>query len=113
MAGIPFAGRELFGKPRALEINLAKGDTVYVRAMSAKERDDFPQWLKERDGSYRDLYCQYLAQYLCDPLANRLYGDDGLAVLADSPFVLVEEIFLAAMKENGINREGREDAKKE
>lgn len=105
--------KESLRKGRVIQLTLDNGDTAHILAMSGRQRDEFGKWLNSRDGTFQDLYGEYLTTYLCDDAGVRLFGDDDKADAGDIPFVVLEELFSKSLAANGINRQGREDAKKD
>lgn len=123
--------KELSGKRTRKPLAVPLGDIceefapdggVYVRVLSGTEYNDFKQgqiqWLPDDDGGFRAKpslagnMVNLLCRALCDKDGARLYGDDEAEEVGnDLDALLIERLYEAASKLNGIRHEDGDDLK--
>lgn len=94
------------------------GGAVYVRSLTAKERDEFEASCTKfdgKDGKPRPQLANYrgrlAARVLCDSKGSRLFSDDDAAQLGDMAASALDRVVDAARKLNGMAAESIEEAK--
>lgn len=92
------------------------GGTVYVRTLSAKEKDEFeaPAMLgkEEREKHLKAWRMKFAGQLLSDEKGNRLFSDPEVVLLAAKNFQAIDKIIAAGRELNGLNTEALEQAEK-
>ena len=87
------------------------GGTVYVRPMSAGERDRWEGELlarteKRKEGiaaAVENLRAVFLAKCLCDESGKLLFGPDDLAALAGKSYRAIDRAYDVAQSINGLS----------
>lgn len=99
-----FLNREaLFGlqRPEPVQVNLPRGGHVYVRVLSAaeKERCEADQQADNKAGGdrWRAILVSHAA---CDAAGAPLFDRGDVAQLANMPFDVIQPIYYAALKAN-------------
>lgn len=90
------------------------GATVFIRSISAGERDDYEGSMRQRAGkdyelNTRDARAKLVALCACDEQGQRLFADHDIPALTDLPAAPMDRLFEAAMKVNRLNREDVEE----
>lgn len=101
-----------FPKPQAVEVP-EWGGTVYVKRLTASERDQFEQLVGEnRDNKTFSARGALLVYVLCDEAGKRLFdwGTEGLIGELDG--VAVDRVFRVAARINGMAGDAVEQAEK-
>jgi len=89
------------------------GGRVYVREMTAAERDKFDEDLRDDGGKLKDGYrAQLVAATVCDADGKLLFRPEQAAELANRGAALVVKLARVAAKVNALTAEAVEDAKK-
>lgn len=94
------------------------GGSIIVRAMSGTQRDQYETSLMEKqdDGSYKVNTENMRAKLVCftavDEAGNPLFTADQLTALAGKSAAVLERVFDAAQKINGLNKNAVDDAAK-
>ena len=96
------------------------GGTVYVRPMSAGERDRWEGELLERGEKRKEsikaatenLRAVFLAKCLCDDAGVLLFGPDDIEALAGKSYRAVDRAFEAAQTINGLSEADVEELEK-
>lgn len=81
------------------------GETVYVRVMSGRERDNYEreQWELSKNGAEFDNFrCRLLVKCLCDPTGKRLFEDADAEALGQQPADIIRRLFDRAAQINGL-----------
>ncbi len=89
------------------------GDTGFFQLMSGADRD---KWVKaigsETGESALEMYAGFVINHLCEADGKLIFKSrDELIGLADA--MLIEALFSACLKANGLSKEGRDEAKKD
>ena len=99
-----------------VEINVqAWGGSVYVRALSAKERLDFEttaEKLGEKDSGSLRIMALYLCRVLADKDGGRLFADSDADLLLDKKAAIVLDLFQRASAHNSLTEADIEDFEK-
>ncbi len=106
-------------KPVAVEVP-EWGGTVYVRPMSAGERDRWEGELLDRSEmrkesiakAVEDLRAVFLAKCLCDQDGTLLFGSEDLKALSGKSYRAVDRVYEAAQTINGLSEADVEDLEK-
>ena len=104
-------------KPVAVPVKDWGGD-VYVRSMSAVERDAYEadQAARNKDGGEKagmhNFRARLVVRVACDEQGNRLFNDDDAAALGEKSSGPVALIFDAAAKLNGLTPKDVEELEK-
>jgi len=107
-------------KLRTERVNLGKGEFVYVRQMTGRERDQFEQSLvkevKDSDGqleferSLDDFRAKLAVHTICDEKGNNLLKPGDVAILSQNMSAArLELIVNAAQKLNRISEEDKKN----
>ena len=92
------------------------GGDVYVRAMSGRERDDFERWLLAERKSDTDIPEGFRERMLLASLSDEngrpLINEDDISQLMAQPSNVVEALFAAACRINGMGGDALEDKEK-
>lgn len=88
------------------EVHVPEWDaTVYLRALTARERDQIVALATReegKEGSDRLLSVTLVGRCMCDVDGRRVFEDADLAALADKSGAVVDRLFAKAMEINGI-----------
>ena len=106
-------------KPVAVEVS-EWGGTVYVRPMSAGERDRWEGDLLERGekrkesigAAVENLRSFFLAKCLCDEDGNLLFGPGDVEALAAKNYKPIDRIYEVAQSLNGLSEADVEELEK-
>lgn len=83
------------------------GGVVYVRVMSARERDRFEQrFIEDR---YNNIRAFLAVATVCDEEGRRLFEDYEVGDLGDKSSAALDRIFLVACRINKLSKEDVED----
>lgn len=80
------------------------GGTVYVKAMSGKQRDAFESWALSDKGP-RNIRGKAAARCLCDASGNRLFSDSDAARLGEIKVSILQRIFAVIQRLSGLTKE--------
>jgi hypothetical protein len=96
--------------PQKVSVPEWEGD-VYVRVMSAMERH---QWHEDKRETNSQQLDTLLIRCICDEQGNRLFddSDEAVAEVGGWDSNIHERIHLAALKVNKLDKEGREEMRK-
>lgn len=89
--------------------------TVYVRCMSASERDSFESAVydaKSKGVTGENIRAKLLVRCLCDDNGARLFTDTDVASLGSKSAAVVDRLFDIAQRLNGIGAKDVEDLEK-
>ena len=89
---------------------LGEGASVFVRTMSAGERDRFEE--KHLKLKHRDYRARIIVACACDSFRNPLFDDTDTEKISALPANVVDTIVEAASRLNGVGGETREEAAK-
>jgi len=106
------ATKSQFPKPEAVEVP-EWGGTVYIKRMTAGERDQFEQLVGEnRDIKTFSARAALLVYVLCDEAGVRLFDWGTEAQIGELDGVAVDRVFRRAAKVNGLAGDAVEQAEK-
>jgi len=89
------------------------GGRVFVREMTAAERDRFDEELRDDTGKLRDGYrAQLVAATVCDEAGKLLFRPEQAADLATRGAALVVKLARVAARVNALTAEAADEAKK-
>lgn len=94
------------------------GGSIIIRAMSGTQRDAYETSLMEKqaDGTYKvnteNMRAKLVLYCAVDDAGNALFSADDLNALAGKSAAVIERLFDAAQKLNGLNKGAVEDAAK-
>ena len=86
------------------------GGTVWIRTMTASERDAFEQEFvdlrqgKTRSGTVANVRAKFAARVLCDQHGVRLFEDKDITELGRKSASALDRVFDAGMKLNGFSQ---------
>jgi hypothetical protein len=86
------------------------GCTVYIRTMSAGERDRYEA--AHLANPYQDARARLAAETVCDELGNKLFTADDVAAISQKSCKALDRIFAAAMHHNGVTKDDIDELKK-
>ena len=91
--------------------------TVFVREMSARERDAYEASLvtgkgKKTEVNFNDMRAKLAAATCCDTDGNRIFLPEDVEWLSQKPVKVLNRICDAARKINGLSNEDEEDTVK-
>lgn len=90
------------------------GGRVFVREMTAAERDQFDEGIRDDSGKLRDGYrAQLVAATVCDADGKLLFRPEQAAELAGRGASLVVKLARVAARVNALTAEAVEEAKKD
>ncbi len=104
--------RDAILAPRIETVTLSNGDSVCMRIMSGKARDEWWKAIKDLDVDAEHYYTALLLRTICDEKGDFLFNTDEGAVLAKAQAPRLEEMFTQAMLVNGIGQKADAAAKK-
>ena len=108
--------QQLLGSHRTKEIEVAElGGTVFVRAISGKERSALfalNDKMQKDEMTVAEWGAACVAVFLCDADGGRMFKDDELALVQEIDGSALDVIFRAGMDFNKIGRTSLEDAEK-
>ena len=85
------------------------GDHAFVRTLSGTERDAFESSLLAGKNKTLDNFrAKLLVRCLCDEGGERIFGDEDMAALGNTRADVLDQLFTAARRLNGI---GNDDVK--
>lgn len=97
---------------------LAEGDPVFVRELTAAERDAFEaskvrvkfdaRGKPQQTLDFANLRARLLVKVLVDAKGNRIFTDADAAVLGELPGRLLDPLFEMAQKLSGLSKEAEE-----
>jgi hypothetical protein len=87
----------------------ALGGSVWIRTVSAGERDRFEE--RHLALKHRDYRARILVLCSCDEAGQPLFTDADVAALSALPAQVLDPIVEAASKLNGVGGEAREEAR--
>lgn len=102
--------RDDFFSERAITLELEPidipelGGTVYVKAMSGKDRDKFESWALSDKGP-RNIRGKAAARCLCDEKGARMFTDQDAGRLGDIRVSILQKIFSAIQRLSGLTKE--------
>lgn len=90
------------------------GGTVFVRAMTATQRDEYELSMLDEDGNAKmeDLRAGLVAVTCCDAENNLLFDAADVKALSEKSAAGVNKAFSAAQKINGMTKEDMEELTK-
>lgn len=85
------------------------GDRVWVRCMTAAERDDFESEIlvtkgKNTEVNRRNLRAQLVVRTTVDEEGNRFFANDDLDVVGAKSAAEIDKIFAVAMRLSGLSQ---------
>lgn len=89
--------------------------TVYIRTMTAAERDAFEQEFvdlrqgKTKAGTVANVRAKFAARILCDANGVRLFEDKDIAELGRKSAAALDRVFDAGMRLNGFSKQDVEE----
>lgn len=84
------------------EISLGDGRSVYVRTMTAAERDRFESEHRARADKHHQFRARFAAAVLCDAAGAPLFTADDIPQLGELPSTLLDAVVEAGMRLNGM-----------
>lgn len=83
------------------------GGVVYVRSLTAAERDRWEHGLEAERGTlgFANVRASLAALSICDQDGNRLFADGDTTLLAEKNALPLDHIFAACQRLNGLGRE--------
>lgn len=84
--------------------------TVYVRTMSAGERDRWEEG--QLKNPYQDVRARLAAEVLVDAQGGRLFAPADVAELSSKSAKALDRVFAIAIRHNGISRDDVDELKK-
>jgi hypothetical protein len=95
----------------------AERTTVFVREMSARERDDYEASLvtgkgKKTEVNFKDMRAKLAAATCCDADGTLIFRPEDVEWLSAKPVKVLNRICDAARKLNGLNEDDEEDTVK-
>jgi Phage tail assembly chaperone len=90
------------------------GGDVYVRTMAGHERDHFEQSVADgkSKSNLNNVRARLAVKTVCDDKGNRLFTDDDAEALGKKSGKVLDRIFDAAQRLNGIGKEAENDIAK-
>lgn len=86
------------------------GGLVYVRQMSAGERDEFEaEWARRRETGETDVRAFIAAHFMCDEQGERLFGPEDIPRLRTKSAAALERVIDAAQRANAMSEKDIED----
>jgi hypothetical protein len=100
-------------RPQAVEVP-EWGGTIYVRQMSAAERDRLEAETFRPNGKHNlaNLSARTVVLCACDAGGRRLFSDRDAEALGKKSAAAVSRVFKVVQQVNGLNAEAVEDAEK-
>ena len=86
------------------------GCTVFIRTMSAGERDRYEA--AHLANPYLDARARLAAETVCDEAGNKLFSPEDVAALSQKSCKALDRIFAVAMRHNGVSKEDIDELKK-
>jgi hypothetical protein len=86
------------------------GCTVYIRTMSAGERDRYEA--AHLANPYVDARARLAAETVCDELGVKLFSAEDVAALSQKSCKALDRIFAVAMAQNGVTKADIDELKK-
>ncbi|MDB5297301.1 MAG: hypothetical protein JWO31_3284 [Phycisphaerales bacterium] len=99
---------------RREHVALPDGSTVYVRELSAADRNELVATAtaaKEDGGKVSGFQVRAVVLTACDADGNRLFGDADTAAVSAGPASVIDVVFGAAAKLNGMTAKEDDAAK--
>jgi hypothetical protein len=102
--------RDDFFSDRAITLDLSPldipelGGTVYVKAMSGKERDAYESWALSERG-VRNIRGKAAARCLCDEKGARLFSDQDAGRLGDIKVSILQKVFIEFQRLSGLTKD--------
>lgn len=84
--------------------------TVYIRTMSAGERDRYEA--AQLANPYQDARARLAAETVTDAEGTKLFTPEDVAALSQKSCKALDRIFAVAFRQNGISKEDIEELKK-
>jgi hypothetical protein len=93
------------------------GGEVFVRSLTAAERDDFEGSIVTRDGSKLDfsianIRAKLVARTVCDEAGNRIFTDADILLLGEKSAEPVDRIYDVAQRLSGLSDKDMEELEK-
>lgn len=91
------------------------GEPVYIKGMSAAEKDDFEAAqvsLNAKGKALHNFRARLVVATACDEQGNRVFSDEDVDALGELPAKDVAKLFDVATKLNGMSKEDVEDLEK-
>lgn len=88
------------------------GGHVYIRMMSAGERDAFEGAQESNPAPYRDLRARLAVATVCDTDGELLFTPDDVPALTAKSGRALDRIFAAASKHNGLTKADVDELRK-
>jgi len=90
---------------------------VFIRVMTAAERDGYESSMFDRDGEKRTLNLKNIRArlavlVLCDEQGKRLFDNDGAGLLGGKSSVVLDRIYEAARKVNALDENATKEMAK-
>jgi hypothetical protein len=109
--------KEAFKNSRVVPVETSAGP-AFLRVISGKERDAWMRLYraeqeKATESPCEAIYCPLLVRTICDESGNRLFADDDVALLAESPAKVLHELFERSLDINRLSADAVEDEKKD
>ena len=87
-----------------------KVTTVWIRTMSAAERDAFEasnivRRGKQRDTNFANIRARFVALCACDERGERIFSDADAGMLGNKSAAVLDRLFDAAQKANGVTED--------
>jgi hypothetical protein len=97
--------------PKVEQVDVPElGDFVFVRALTAGERDQFEvQHVKSKE---KDFRARLVAATACDGVGSRLFTEADVPTLSNLPAAVLEPLVQAATKINRLSADDVEDLRK-
>jgi len=89
------------------------GGSVLVRALSAGDRDEFTQWVTDKEGKInsRDFMTKLVSISLVDEEGNRLFSAEELIELNKKSSKAIDKLFKVVQTNSGMNDTSMDEAK--
>ncbi len=104
--------RATIAAKKVVTVPLSDGESVCIRVMSGKTRDEWWKAIKDLDVDAEHYYTALLLRTLCNEQGVLLFGPGDGPELAEAQAPRLEEMFTQAMLVNGIGKQADEAAKK-
>ena len=90
------------------------GGDVYVKGMTAKERDSFESSIIIKAGKHQrvnmnNIRAKLVARSICDKDGELMFTEKDVSVLADKSASAMQKVFAVAQRLSGITEEDTED----
>lgn len=93
------------------EVEVAKDQAVYIREMTAGEREDYEKTFKVKDSN--QIRATLVSRSVCDEKGELLFTDEDIPALMNMPASIALKIYAASNELNGLTVEAVDKAEQD